>query len=262
MPVIPANTEVKIYTANFIDSSSTITSNYSGTTANLYDKDVNNYFETVGSTRDVDKNFQLDITFKIGSTETEMTLNSLILINHNWRDFDFYIYENSAYRKVFSVTENQLSHKLYHMGAEKTSRIRIIVSKTILPNREKKIGELIICRLRYYMKENPISVEALYREKKRTFELGDGSRVQSHTRFSTYRCAKWGARISFTMLPVGDISILESIKNEATPFLIQPEANSRPDQIYYVNWVNQFTYKYTMINKNIGFDTTMELEEV
>lgn len=261
MSIIPTDKEVKIYTKNCLDSNSAVTVSHGGTTSYLYDEDKYTKYLTSGAKRDR-MPATITIVFKVGAVETNFKINSLLLLNSNIRELKLEYYNGSAYIEHFAIDELSGNGIVVHFGDVTTSRVRITLLKTQQPNQEKSIGELIVTRLRFYISENPVAYDMNYREKRNQFELGNGERHIAYTRFATYRVAKWGARISFTMLPYQDIENMLCLKNEGEPFLIQPEAVTRPDEIFTVNWVNAFAPKYTMTYKGVGFDFTMELEEV
>ena len=255
--------EVKILTRNYIDGDSTITVSHGGNTAKLYDRDKNSLYVTSGAKRDT-ITAEVTIIFKVGTTETAFALNNFFLLNTNVKDFTFQRYASGAYVNVFDATVPENARFMYcEFGQITTSRIKILLKSTQYAfNQEKEIGEMIACRLRYNMSQNIATQTVSHREKKQTIELGDGQRHVAYTRFSENRISKYGASATFALMPQVDYDFLEALKNQGAPFLWYPESETRPQEIYYVNWVNQFIANYTSSYKGAGYDLTMELEEV
>lgn len=260
--IVPADKEVRILTRNFLNADCTVTSSHGGTTSYLYDFDKYSKFTTSGAKRDTIA-VTLTITLKVGATETTCDINTIALLNTNVRAFkaEWYRASDASYQTIFDFTAEENSVYI-SFGTIQTSRIRLTLYSTQQPNSEKSIGSLIIARQRFYLSKNPITYEMMYRDKRRALELGDGQHHIAFTRFSNNRIMKYGARLAFEFLNQQDIDNLEALKNEGQPFLFYPEASARPDEIYLVNWVNQFLARYTINYKGAGFSVDMELEEV
>jgi len=262
MPIPADKREIRILTENMVDADSTIVVSAGGTTANLFDRDKDNKYITSGVRRDTQA-ATIEVTFNVGTVETEFTLNTLIMLKTNVKLFKLEWFDSAeSIFKTIIETERPGEITCLTFGAVKTSKIRLTLFTTQQPNREKEIGELIIARQRFILSDNPSSYDLVGREKKTIIELGDGQRHIAYTRFSDQRISKYGARVSFRFLPQADYDILECIKNEGTPFLWYPESLSRPLEIYKVNWVNPFETRYSIQFKGAGYDITMELEEV
>lgn len=257
--------EVRILTKNFIDGYTSIVSSHGGTLTNLYNSDNDAYW-----TNDDQHNFShwdtvemtLDFTFKVGIVETEFKTDSVILVNNNLRDFDLYYWNAGTWAHFLSVTENEDKNLYLNFGAHTTSRIRLVMKTTMLPNERKRIGQLIIARGRMNLGRNYSVYDVSNREKVSSMTLGDGSEHRAVTRFTQYRTQKYGCRATFDYLSLFDYQNLIALKNEGEPFLWYPESDFKPDEIYLVSWVNPFASSYTMQNKATGWSVTMELREV
>jgi len=262
MPIVPADTEIRIFTKNFVDSDSTFTLSHGGTAANLYDRDIDSKSTTVNCRFDY-QTATVDIQFNLDSVETQMTFNSIIMINHNLKSFNVYYWNSttSAWVKYFGITEFSGEIACYTFGAIKSSRVRIEMMTTQNPNREKHIGELIIARQRFVL-PRPETFSIQHRTKATILELGDGSRHTAYTRFSTNRISKYGATFNFRMLPRSDYENLECLKNEGQPFLWYPESVTRPKEIFYVNWLGEFQAEYSFQYNGAGYNLSMNLDEV
>ena len=255
--------ECRILTRNFIDSDSTITPSKGGDVLNLYDRDNDSLYLTVGAKRDT-ITADIEIIFKEGSTETEVTFNNFIMLNTNVKNFTFYKYQSGVYVEAFTHTV-PVGRKYISVafGNITTSRIKVSLHSTQYKfNQEKEVGEMIVSRLRYVLSQNPVSYNRQDRETKSIITLADGSEHVAFTRFSDNRVSKYGASVGFSLMPQEDYDFLEILKNEGQPFLWWPEHDVRPQQIYFVNWVNAFTANYTTTFKGAGYDLTMELREV
>jgi len=256
--------EVRILTQNFIDSETVIVSSNGGTTAYLYDRDNDTVWENAdifGFSHWDTVEMTLTFTFKVGGVETQFSTDSVILIGNNIREFDIEYYTGGGYVKIATISENFDQNLFINFGARTTSRIRLKMRKTILPNRRKHIAELIIARNRISLGQNYNLYEIGTREKVAITILGDGTEHRAVTRFNTNRSQKYGCRATFDFLSRFDYNNLLALKNENSPFLWYPESDFKPDEIYLVNWVNTFTAKYTTKSKDNGYTINMELRE-
>lgn len=260
MPIIDPTKEIKIFTRNFIDSDTTIVSSHGGTTSYVYDRDKETKW-TSWDGGDDGTPVTLTFTFNVGSTETEFTLNTLLILNTNIKAVTMEKWSGSAWVFVFSDEANS-DVGCWSFGAVKTSRIRLTFTTTQSANKEKYAGEIILARLRYVLDTGFSSYELLYREKKAQIDLGDGGQSLAYTRAPGSRTNRYGARCSFQFLSRADYEKLLCLKDEGEPFLWYPEAVTRPGEIWFVNWVTPFSAKYTTLFTGNGYDLTMELQEV
>jgi len=258
--IIDPTKEIRIYTKNCIDSDGTIASSHGGTTSYLCDRDNGLLWESSGARRDA-LPVTLTITFKVNGTETEFEINTLGLLNANIRALKAEYWNGSAYVDLFSNEEDG-GIDFTHFGEITTSRIRLTLTKTVLPNREKQIGEIIIARLRYILESGATSYDLIYRDKQASYQFGNGAQGIAYTRALASRINRYGARVSFEMIPRTDYEKLLSLKDEGEPFLFQPEAVSSPEDIFLVNWTSAFAAKYSTLYKGNGYDLTMEVSEV
>ena len=257
--------EVKIFTKNFIDDNAAIISSHGGTLGNLYNMDNDSpwlnddqfnfsQWDTVTVT--------LEFVFKVGAVETQFLADSIILTNNNLREFDVEYWDGSTWVLMVEVTENDDPNLMIKFTQKLTSRMRIIMYTTMLPNERKRIGNLIIARNRINISTNYSLYEISNREKFQSLTLGDGSEHHSYNRFTEMRTSKYGCRVSFDYLTELDYNNLLGLKNEAESFLWYPESDFKSDEIFLVNWVNTFQARYTMKSKLNGWTISMELKEV
>lgn len=255
--------ETIIMTRNSVDSDSSITANNAnGTEAKLYDGDLDSKFKTQGANRD-SIIVTIDITFKVGSVETEFTFNSLILFKHNVKRFVFQVYQSSSatYKTVTTQQNLAADFGCWTFGAEKTSRVRLILYETQLPNREKEIGELIVARRRLVL-DYPSVYELAFQEKVSLVPLANGGTRANYTRFAPNRTQRFGARVEFHFLTRAQYEELICIKNEASSFLWWPYSNVEPEDIWEVRWVGPFLARFASSTTAAGYNVPMTLEEV
>ena len=261
MPDNAAETPLRIFTRNFIDSNSTITLSHGGTAARLYDRDKEAKYATSGANRDT-ISAQIDITFMSGGVETEFTFSALLLLNTNLKELRFQKYVSGAYVDILSVGENSESVICKTFGAVKTSRVRLIMPNTIQPNKEKQIGQLIIARQRFFINDAMWTYDMLGREKTRRLEMGNGELHIAHTLFAPTRTQRYGARVGWQLASIETLNVIRCLKDEGIPFLWYPESITKPDEIWYVYISSPPAVKYTIHNKLAGYDISLELQEV
>lgn len=251
-------------TRNCVDADSSITSSHGGVKAYLYDRDNETIWKTEGANRD-NVTVTLDITFKIGSVETEFNFNRLMILNTNIKNVLLEKYDSATglYSQVFQdLIPDTRNYGCWYFGAVLTSRIRITITGTKLRNKEKEIGELIVTRVRRHISRGMTVYDVSYREKQSIYELGDGGMQIAYARAPGLRVGRYHAMAVFSYLTREDFEFLRCIKDEGQPFLWYPESITRPDEVWYVHWVNPFTANYTALFAAPGYTITMELSEV
>lgn len=255
--------EIRVLTKNSVDSDSSITSSHGGTVSSIWDKDLGTEWRTQNGNEDSIE-VSLEIIFKIGSTETEFATSFIALVGNNFRDFKIERWDSSVSEYVLLTTQdgNTSSNLCITFNYILTSRIKFKITKTILPNREKKLCELLIARQRFVVSEDATVYDLTFTNKVRKVQLGNGSTHQAFTRFTTTRTQRYRAKISWRLLTRLDYDRLLALKNEGVPFVFYPESVQVPKEFFYVNWVNAFTANYTSKFKGAGYDLDMEVEEV
>lgn len=263
MAAVDPSTEIRILTPNMIDANSTITLSHGGTALYLYDRDRSNKYVTVGAKRD---NIEMSvvIVFKIGTVETPFTLNSFLMMDHNLKSWDLSWWNSTTSTWIpFLGNDNETADPVcFTFGAILTSRIRLKALKTMLPNKEKSIGEIIIARQRFVIGTNPSVYNFNFRQKKRQLEMGNGDLHIAYTQLSKNRITRYGATVGWKFLSPELYYCLMDLKNEGSTFLWYPESVYRPSEIWLVHIISAWVAKYSSEYKGAGYDVTLELQEV
>lgn len=264
MPIIDPTKEVQIMSKNCIDSYSTIVSSHGGTVSRLYDRDKSLQWQSSGANRD-EISVILTVTFNVVSTETEFTFNRLMILNTNVKDFilEWWKASDSTWHSVVNagIAENA-GYTCFSFGAVKSSRIKLTLVNTQPHNKEKMIGQIVICRVLHVMSEGLTDYRINYSQKISQYEVGDGGLQIAYTRSPGSRVNRYGASATFTLLPRSDYEFLRCLKDEGEPFIWYPEAVTRPDEVWFVHWVNPITAFYTTTFTGAGYTLVMELSEV
>lgn len=262
MPIIDPTKEVKILTKNCVDSATTIVSDHGGTTSYLYDRDTSTLWKSSGADRDAIPSV-LTFTFNVNGTETQFTINTLILLNTNARaiDFEWWNATTSLWVPIVGWTLDA-DYGCFTFGAVLTSRVRLTLKNTQHPNHEKQLGQIIVARVRHVFSMGFSMYNVAFRNKQSQIELGDGSLAMAYTRPLGARIDRYAAQCVFSYLPRTDYDFLYCLKNEGEPFIFWPESVSRPTELWFVHWVNPFMASYMTAYVGNGYSLTMELQEV
>lgn len=260
---------MRILTPNFLDEYTALTVTGGGDATKLFDTDIESPYESENFNRD-DAEVVLQAEFRDkNGTIVERSFNAFIIIRSNLRDWIFERFDDDTeeWVQIVAVAEQKpdtpgTDFHCFTFGTHKATKVRLRASKTWKPNQEKQVGELIVARQRFAILDNPISYRIRHTEIKRVVRLGNGKTIAAYNRFAPNRTQRYGATIQFEKMDEATLQLLKCLKNEGQPFLWYPEAHTRPEEIYLVDWSNPLSYGYSEESKYLGNDLTMELDEV
>jgi len=252
-----------IYTKNYVteDSAITVTSG-DASKPYLYDRDNDSKWTTSGANSDA-TSVSVEVDFYQGSTATPRTIDTLFIVNHNFKNYAAYAWTSDGWNTLLTTqTGYASSFTKASFTPVETAKILLNCDVTQTTNAEKYAGELIACAVQLDLGKDPITLQPRYRQKVKELTLGDGSIHQMVTRYSANRISKYECNVKFEYVPVATLNSLRAIKESGEPFLWQPESVARPDQIFYVHWASQWSDEYSTSYKTAGFDITMSLKEI
>lgn len=256
--------EPRIYTRNYIDSQSVISTSHGGTTSLLYDRSNSPRLTSSGSNTDL--LFSVFIYFYENGSPISRYINTTFLLNHNMVDW-YLLRWNGSWTEVANYLttgssgapgswSTYASHSRFS-----TNAMRIDVGGTSPSNVEKMIGEVIFCDT-VLSCSDLTAYDTKWRERSKEIVLGDGSIHRVNVKDASGRIGKYEARCRWTHLTKSERDNLKSIKDAGQPFLFQPESVSVPEDIYYVHWSNAWDDKYMSNFKGAGYEVLMDVKEV
>jgi hypothetical protein len=210
----------------------------------------------------------IDVVFKEGTTAVNRAIDSLFLINHNLKNWDFYYWDGAAYQLVAHEDTDAAANTIKSFGSVTTSKVRLVCDSTQSVNAEKYIGEMIVCALQMDIGHDLKSYEVRHRERSREILLGDGSIHKMITRWTQYRTEKYECRAVVEFLntsghtPETERLTLKAIINSRLPFLWYPESSQRPAEIFLVRNSGPWADRYVSGYKGAGFEVSLDLREV
>lgn len=251
-----------MFTKNYINADDSFTV-FSGASswANAYNRDPDSLWQSSGAGTD-GTGVQIDITFYEGSTAINRTIDRLILLNHNLKNFTIYYWDGSTYQTWLAVTGESRTSAVYELDSRTVAKARIISTDTQTVNQEKAIGEAILCAELLDIGTDMQSYDVQYREKSKTLMMGDGSMQRILVYWSPHRTGKYEAKVKFNMISKAVRDALIAIKEAGLPFLWYPESEADVVRLFYVHWSNTLKWKYSSQYKDAGFDMDMDLKEV
>lgn len=254
--------EPKIYTKNYVNSDDLFTATHgSGSIGNIYDRDNASQWITSSANND-STTVQIDVTFYEGTTAINRTIDTLILLNHNLKNFVLYYWDGSTFQTWLTVTAEASANSVKSLSSQTISKIRLEMTLTQTTNAEKAIGELVLCALQLDLGVDLDEYDVTYRQKIKPLQLGDGTMQQVLIYWAPNRTEKYEAKIKMRMVPEALFNSLKAIKETGIPFLWYPESLQRPSEIWYVHWTNTWRFRYTDKFKNAGYDLDFELKEI
>lgn len=255
--------EPKIYTKNYVNGDDVISVTHgSGSIGNIYDRDKDSQWITTSADND-DTTVQIDVTFYEGETAIERTIDTLILLNHNLKDFIVYYWDGSTFQTWLTVTAEDDENSVKSLSSQTTAKLRLEMTATQVADAEKAVGELIACALTL---DVGVDVEpdydVIYRGKDKTLMLGDGSMQKVSIYWAPNRTQKYEAKVKFKFVPAVTADALQDIRETGQQFLWYPESETRPSEIFLVNWSSTWRRRYSSPYKGTGYDLEFDLKEV
>jgi hypothetical protein len=253
--------EPKIYSKNYVNADCTFSESHTGgTITRLYDRDPASQCVTSGANSDATE-ASIEVTFKEGATAVDRTFDRVILLGHNLKYVYLDYWNGSSW---VNITSNSAvtGDIIFTFVAVTGAKFRIRATLTQTTNEEKKIGELIVCKLTSDVGIELESYEVTWRQKSTEVELADGSFHRAVVAHSVNRTSKYEARARFNFVPTATLTILRTLRESGAAFLWHPESESRPDQIFYVHWTGTERVRYASQYKGAGHAVEMELREV
>jgi len=254
--------EPRIYTKNYVNAESLYTVSHGGSSiGNIYDRDKVSQWSSISATGTT---ATIDIHFYEGTIEAYRIIDTLMLINHNLSAFNLYYYDEatSAFILWQAFTAITGTNYIATITSRTTRKIRLEMTLTEPAGLEKKIGELILCKLQLDLGKDLDAYDVTFRQRAKQITLGDGSLHQVLIYWAANRTQKYEARIRLNMIATALAASLLAIKETGIPFLWYPESENRPDEIWFVHWTNTWKYKYHSPYKGVGVDLEFELKEV
>ncbi len=256
-------TEPKFYTKNFIDENSVFTMSHGSTFTNrLYDGDKASQYKTSGA-NDNTTQATIEVEFKEAGIAVSRTVDYIIMINHNFDDYDIDYWDGSAWQDWNAVGSGAGGGTdVISVSSQSITKFRVRVSVTVVTDAEKVIGQLMACELKLDVGVEMTDYQITSRERSKFLTLGDGSVHKTIMRHSKNRTLKYEARIKFKLMTEAQMEALLSLVNEGISVLWQPESTVRPDEFYHVNFSGGVGRRYSSLFKGAGFNVDMKVREV
>ena len=247
----------EILSKNYVNVDDTFTLS-TGTAPSLYDWNRDTTWLSVGSTDAV--NETIEITFYEGADTINRTFDRFIVLDTNIHDFYLEYYNGSWNTIAETDLDNNTGTNIYiKFTAVTGSKIRLNMLKTITPNQDKYISELIIAKSTLELSDllstrarDDISEEVSYR-------LGTGTLKQE--RFYS----KYSQDITLEFDNKTQRNSLKTIHNTGDAFIFLWSPDNLDDDeggIYYVFWVGGWSQSQTYKGSHITYTITMRLREV
>jgi len=252
--------EPRIYTRNYIDSQCNFILTHGGIPSYLYDGNASTQYVTTGANNDATVSY-IEFEFIDGGITQSRTIDTIIIKNHNLKDWALYSWGGSDWVIQFSIFGDTTSNKYIAFTPFSTTKILLYTSVTKTANEEKKIGELIVCNTKLVC-DDMTKYDPRWRERSKEITLGDGSIHKVYMRDASGRLGKYEASARFDYVSKSMRDSLKAIKDEGQPFLWQPESVTVPEDVYYCHWSNAWDEKYISSFKGSGYEVVMNVKEV
>lgn len=252
--------EPRIYSRNWVDANSVISSTHGGTAGALFDRGTAVQFVTTGANSDA-TTFELTIEFFEGGVSQTRVIDTLFLLNHNLKTWTFYRWDGSAWQSVTNQAADATTSRYAAVTQFSATKVKLSATATMTTNQEKAIGEIVLCGVTLAA-DDLASYDTKWREKTKEIVLGDGAIHRVITRAVSGRNGRYEARCRWSYLSKAMRDNFKALKESGQPFLWQPESVNVPEEVYYVHWTNAWDDKYMSNYKGAGYEVVMDLKEV
>lgn len=256
--------EPRIYTKSFINSNSLFDSSHGDTVIQrICDRDKVSKWVSEGADSDGTE-ITLAATFIEGGEIVQKTIGYVILVNHNLSNPTIEYFDGSTWVELDSATGVVDGTSVFSFGEVTCEQVRVRVDHTQVAHQEKYIGEFIACAGVLVPSKDLVGYDVqMVQRKAYELQLADGSVQKTTVMFSVNRSSKYEANVRFDFLTVDELEVLQAYRDTAQAFLWQPESETRPDEIYLVNWAgNGFKQQYVSTYKGAGYRVELMLKEV
>jgi hypothetical protein len=166
--------------------------------------------------------------------------------------------EGTAYVDDWNITGNDNTETTNYIkfASKTTSQIKLVMTKTITANQEKKIGEFMVMQETYEFPSSAFEYHIKHpKVKEGNYRLGTGKMVNWHI------AEKYGCEFIVSYINQTFLDKLRTIYDTHKSFNWYPQPD-KPDNIYLVLWTSKWNPAYTTNLWANGYTLTAELEEV
>lgn len=260
-------TNLKFFDTNQLDdenTSYTFTSASTSLSNYLWDNNKYTKLQSSGSNDSTAEEWEFSFTSTI-------TVDAMQMVTHNIKNFDieYSLNNGSTWAYFYDVVNEGYTG---YAGNTATSNyfdvtqvtgitdIKLTLYTTIVANNEKYMGQFRILEDIFEISKNPSRNNSEYEENSRLHRLGDSGNVY------IYFGDKYHDTFLFTDATDTDITNLRNLKQRKEPFFILPGGGDtsltqepfRIEDMFYVNYINNFAPK---LKRNlIGIGTAIEME--
>lgn len=236
---------MRMLTKNWIEDAISVTvTSGDGTKGLLYDRDANTSWASVGSSDgDIET---ITISFSAGWSNLK-TISRMLIRSHNLKVFSAYYLDSlgapQAFVPAINETTNTDTDNFYEFAEVETNGLVFLCSHTHTPDDQKEIGELLFADEWVEIEEDwlPDSHEPSQMTKRHEHEKSDGGCLIVYE--STQ--PKFRSAYSWESIPLSLVNDLYELYLRRSTFWIIPDEGNY-NQAYYVNWVNDWTFKKTL----------------
>ncbi len=253
-----AVTRMRFLQNNVISTGTEFTSTSgSGTHPNLVDRKINTKWTTSGENSDAN-------TATISWVAPSSTIvSSLLLQNHNFKDFRVVFNSVSTFTPNLSVTGNAFSNTYYKFASQSVNSIDIIIEDTIVADQEKTLAQIIVSNEKIEFDTNPEfnRYRPSFFKKGVEQELSDGGIV------SIFLSSKFRADINLGFINSSTYDSLTKIYNEHKdfvfcPFPVDTFTSNWNGQAFAVNWTGDLIIDSLSDNTLNGYTGIINLREI
>ena len=255
-------TNIKFYDSNELDDTNTsysFTSASSGLSSYLWDNDYDTKLTSSGSD---------DVTPEVWtmSFTSTITIDAIYIGNHNIKSGNIQYSTNNGssyndFSTAITLSDETEDYHIYTFNSVSgITDIRFTMNTTQTVDAEKYCGQFRAFELIYEMLQNPATDDPEEDENSRLHRLGDSGSVY------IYFDGKYHNTFTFSDATDAEIIQLRALKTRKKPFYIFPGGGDttktqwgwRIDDMYYVNYINNFASK--LKNNIIGIGSMIEVE--
>jgi len=237
----------RIYSDNFVNKDDIITvSSGNAVKGYLYDRKKITRWVSVGETdENGDYSTSIIVEFRqdgYSPSPLSHTFDSFVLLNTNLKDFKLQYWTGSSWQNVPAtvITNNTGSTVIISFTSNPvgSTKVKLLMDKTIIPNQEKAVGELLIMSFKFELKDILVGHNRKDWEKSGNYRLADGT-LETWFETSKFALSQSLRNVNGTLR-----NKLKDLKDSRENFYIYPDGEVWPDDLFLVYWLGEWGQEY------------------
>ncbi len=230
----------------------------------LYDMDPFAYWVSSGSSEGATEAIRCQLYE--GFSNVSRAVGLFALLNTNLKAFKAYYSTDAGvnWNLIVDVSANAATNYVFDMSAVPTTMnaFLLLATNTIGAVAEKQVGTIVLAGVQLQLARAPDRIKRRYFDAARVVQLADYSEDITYVKRSPASHEFYGCDIYLTYLSDSDRDALRTIRRTSPNFCLYPEPGSRPGDLFYGRFTNDWEDEETILYKSQGNTTVLSFKEI